>query len=75
MKCGGLEKERDSRVRDIAVLESKLNMMQHEQDLITKLKNQALGSSHQQVSCSFMYLGKCPRSEVHKKGNAVFGRL
>ena len=24
-------------------------MMQHEQDMMTKLKNQAMGSSHQQV--------------------------
>lgn len=48
-RCGALEKERDSRLHDISLLESKLSMMQHEQDMMTKLKNQAMGSSHQQV--------------------------
>ena len=49
MKCGALEKERDSRLHDISLLESKLSVVQHEQDMMTKLKNQAVGSSHHQV--------------------------
>lgn len=44
-----LEKEKDAQQREISILESKLAMMQHERDALTKLKAQAEGSTHHQV--------------------------
>lgn len=49
MRYAALEKERDSQLHELALLESKLSIMQHEQDLVVKLKNQAVGSTHHQV--------------------------
>lgn len=49
MRHSALEKEKQAQLHEISSLESKLSVMQHEQDVIVKLKEQALGSSHHQV--------------------------
>lgn len=48
--------ERDVEKRDVTVLESKMSSMQHERDVLTKMRAQAEGSTHQQVRllvCAF----------------------
>lgn len=48
-KLSSMEKERDAGRHTLALLESKLSVMNHERDVLTKLKTQAEGSTHHQV--------------------------
>lgn len=45
-----IEQDRDGAQREIAILESKVATMQNERDVLTKLRAQAEGSTHEKVS-------------------------
>ena len=70
-----LEKEREAQLHEIAMLESKFSVMQHEQALITKLKNQAVGSSHHQVNFLPLYDNyqskACAHAQAHWRMGSV----
>ena len=45
-----MEKEREAERHTLTLLESKLSTLNHERDMLTKLKAQAEGSTHHQAS-------------------------